>query len=448
MLKKLFLSFAAVLCGFTFSVARADIPIEHWQTQTGAQVYFVPVHALPILDVHLGFAAGSMFDPSDKAGLSSLTHTLIDLGAGDLNEVEISNRLADVGAVLGGGASSDSASLSLRTLTTPEKQAAALDVFVKVLGQPHFAADVFAREQTRSIAGLKDALTRPETLAGRAFWPALYPNHPYGTLTTPESLAALTVEDARQFWRTHYIAINATISIVGDLERNTAETLAERLAAALPAGNVKPALPAAPVVSEGKVVRVPHPASQAHIYLGLPTIARGDPDFFPLLVGNYTLGGGGFVSRLMEEIREKRGYAYSVYSGFSPMKQNGPFTIGLQTKKEQAAEATTLAKKILADFLQEGPKPDELAAAKAYLIGSFPLNLDSNGKILGQVASIGFYGLPLDYLAHYQERIQAVTLADIRTAFNRHVQMDKLIEVTVGAAEEAHDEHAPVSQKQ
>ncbi|MDR1889841.1 MAG: insulinase family protein [Zoogloeaceae bacterium] len=434
MLKKIFTGFAAATLFCILSVAHADIAIEHWQTKTGARVYFVPVRALPILDVHLGFAAGSAFNPAGKAGLSALTHRLIDLGAGDLDEVDISNRLADVGAVLGGGASSDSASLSLRTLTTPEKQAAALEVFVKVLGQPRFAADVFAREQARSIANLKEALTRPDTIAGRAFWPALYPDHPYGVVTTPESLAALTVEDARQFWRAHYTAINATISIVGDLDRNAAEALAERLAAALPEGNALPTLPAAPVVSEGKVVRVPHPASQAHIHLGLPTIARGDPDFFPLLVGNYTLGGGGFVSRLMEEIREKRGYAYSVYSGFSPMKQSGPFSINLQTKKEQADEAVTLAKKILADFLREGPQPDELAAAKAYLIGSFPLNLDSNGKMLAQVANIGFYGLPLDYLTQYQERIRAVTSADIQAAFNRHVQMDKLVEVMVGVA--------------
>ncbi|MDR3054337.1 MAG: insulinase family protein [Zoogloeaceae bacterium] len=450
MLKKLFSGLVAATFLILTPLVHAEITIQHWQTQTGARVYFVPVRALPILDVHLGFAAGDMFDPANKAGLASFTHKLLDLGAGDLSEVDISNRLADVGAALGGGADSDRASLSLRTLTTPEKQAAALDVFVKILHQPHFAADVFAREQARSIAGLKDALTRPDTLASRAFWSALYPDHPYGVVTTPESLAALTVEDARQFWRAHYTAANAVISIVGDLEADAARALAERLAAALPAGDALPTLPAAPGAGAGKVARVPHPASQAHIYLGLPAIARGDPDFFPLLVGNYTLGGGGFVSRLMNEIREKRGYAYSVYSGFSPMKQNGPFTIGLQTRKEQADEATALAKKVLADFLKEGPTPDELTAAKAYLMGSFPLNLDSNGKILGQIANIGFYGLPLDYLTRYQERVQSVTLADIRAAFNRHVRMDKLTEVTVGAEEKApgeeHAKHRSTSQ--
>jgi zinc protease len=416
--------------------ARADIRIEHWQTQNGSRVNFVAARTLPILDVRLDFAAGSMFDPAGKIGLAALTHRLLDLGAGDLDEDEISNRLADVGAQLSGHADADRASLSLRVLSAPEKQAAALAVFTGILRQPHFSAPVFARERANSVAALKDALTRPDALANRAFWNALYPAHPYGNLTTPEGLAALTIEDVRQFWRAHYLAANATISIVGDIDRDAAGALAERLAAALPTEGVPPVLPDPPVADAGKILQLPHPASQAHIYLGLPAIAKNDPDFFPLLVGNYILGGGGFVSRLMTEIREKRGYAYSVYSYFSPMKQGGPFTVGLQTRKEQADVARTLAKKILADFLRTGPEPAELAAAKAYLTGSFPLNLDSNWKILTQVADIGFYGLPLDYLAHYQERVQAVELADIRAAFARHVRLENLTEVTVGAAKE------------
>jgi zinc protease len=424
-----------VVLPFLSPVVRADIAIEHWQTQSGARVYFVSTRALPILDVQLDFAAGSIFDPPGKTGVASLTHTLLDLGADGLDEDEISNRLADVGAQLSGSVDADRASLSLRTLSAPEKQETALEIFAKLLRRPHFANEVFQREQANAIADLKDALTRPDTLARRAFWSALYPEHPYGRLTTPEGLAALTVEDVRPFWRAHYLAGNAVISIVGDLDRKGAEALAERLAALLPSGDAQPALPAAPVQGKGKAVRLPHPASQAHLYLGLPAIARGDPDFFPLLVGNYTLGGGGFVSRLMTEIREKRGYAYSVYSYFLPMKQNGPLIIGLQTRKEQADEARELAKKILADFLEKGPTPSELAAAKAYLTGSFPLNLDSNQKILAQVAAIGFYGLPLDYLARYQERIAAVSPADIRAAFARHVRLENLMEVTVGAAE-------------
>ena len=169
------------------------------------------------------------------------------------------------------------------------------------------------------------------------------------------------------------------------------------------------------------------------MYIGLPAIERGNPDFFPLLVGNYTLGGGGFVSRLMKEVRDKRGYAYSVYSYFAPLKQTGPFQIGLQTKRSQARDALKVTREVLTDFLKDGPSDDELAAAKANLTGSFPLRLDSNKKILDNVANIGFYGLPLDYLDQYQAKVQEVTADDVRKAFARRVRPENLITVTVAA---------------
>jgi zinc protease len=394
-------------------------------------VYFVPLRDLPILDVQLDFAAGSVFDPAGKAGLAFLTHALLDLGAEDLDETAISNRLADVGATLGGGLERDRASIRLRTLAQPEKRAEAFAVLERILRQPHFDAAIFARERDRAIAGLKDALTRPGTLANRAFWSTLYPEHPYGRLTTPESLVATQAEDLRQFWQEHYGATNAVLTIVGDISRAEAESLAERLAAALPAGG-KVVLPEPPRPGVGKTVAIPHPASQAHIFAGTPAIARGDPDFFPLLVGNYTLGGGGFVSRLMTEVREKRGFAYSVYSAFSPLRQAGPFLIGLQTRKEQADEALAVTRKVVSDFLEKGPTPEELKTAQDNLAGSFPLRLDSNGKILDHVATIGFYGLPLDYLDTYQARVRAVTAEDVRRSFARHLDPQAFVTVIVG----------------
>ena len=178
---------------------------------------------------------------------------------------------------------------------------------------------------------------------------------------------------------------------------------------------------------------IAHPASQAHIYLGLPAIERGHPDFFALQVGNYTLGGGGFVSRLVQEVRDKRGFAYSVYSYFAPLRQAGPFQIGLQTQRKQAAEAIRVVRKVLDDFLRDGPSEEELAAAKANLSGSFPLRLDSNAKLLANVAAIGFYGLPLDYLDQYRARIDAVTAAEVKAAFARHVRPADLVTITVAA---------------
>jgi zinc protease len=260
----------------------------------------------------------------------------------------------------------------------------------------------------------------------------MYPDHPYGRQATPKTITALEREDLAAFHKRYYTANNASITLVGDISRKEAEQIASSIAAGLPKGEPV-TLPAAPGQPKGNTVKLPHPASQAHIYIGLPAIERGNADFFPLLVGNYTLGGGGFVSRLMKEVRDKRGYAYSVYSYVAPMKQAGPFQIGLQTKRSQAKDAIKVAREVLEGFLKDGPSDEELAAAKANLIGSFPLRLDSNKKLLDNAAMIGFFGLPLDYLDHYQAKVEAVTADDIKQAFARHVRPADLITVTVAA---------------
>ena len=412
-------------------LAQAAPVIQHWQTANGARVYFVESRALPIVDVQVDFAAGSAYDPQAKAGLATLTRGVLDLGAGELDENAIAGRLADLGAQLGGGADLDRASVSLRTLADETKREPALAILRSVLQAPRFAPDIIERELARRAAALKDALTRPDTLAVRAFWSALYPEHPYGRHATPESLAALTRADVQAFYATHYRAERATVTLVGNLSRAQAEAIATRLVEALPSGVPAAALP----VPQGYVAgetRIVHPSAQAHVYLGLPAIQRGDPDFFPLMVGNYSLGGGGFVSRLMKEVREKRGYAYSVYSSFSPLAQPGPFQIVLQTKGAQADEALAVAREVLARFVAEGPTAAELKAAKQNLVGGFPLRLDSNRKILDNAAVIGFYGLPLDYLDRYAANVERVSAADVKAAFARHVAPERLFTVVAG----------------
>jgi len=412
--------------------ALAGVKIEHWVSPTGARVYFVESRVLPMLDIQVDFAAGSMFDPQGKSGLAALTRATLDNGAGKLDETAIAEQLADIGAALGGSADTDRASVALRTLSAKDKREPALAILKTVLHQPLFDAAIFEREKTRTIAGLKEAMTRPDSIAGKAFWAAMYPNHPYGRQATPESVASLNRDDLAAFHARYYNAANASITLVGDLSRQEAEKIAEAIAAGLPKGT--PAtLPAAPELAAGNTIALAHPASQAHVYIGLPAIERGNPDFFPLLVGNYTLGGGGFVSRLMKEVRDQRGYAYSVYSYFAPMRHTGPFQIGLQTKRSQAKDAIKVARDVLAGFLKDGPSDEELAAAKANLTGSFPLRLDSNKKILENVANIGFFGLPLDYLDQYQAKVQAVTADEIKAAFARRVVPEKLITVTVAA---------------
>ena len=427
---KLFKLLALLCLSIATQAAHAGPKIEHWVAPSGARVFFVENHALPILDVQVDFVAGTAYDPVGKSGLASMTRGLLELGVEGLNETEISSRMADLGAMLSGGADMDRASVSLRTLSAADKRLPAADILRAVLVSPQFPAAAFEREKARTVAALKEALTRPDAIAGKAFWSAMYPGHAYGQQSTPESVADIERDDLPAFYRTHYKAARASVSIVGDLSRAEAEALAQQLTADLPAGAGAARLsdPLLPVATEQ---RIAHPAAQAHVLIGLPAIKRGDPDIFPLLVGNYSLGGGGFVSRLMKEVRDKRGFAYSVYSYFHPMALPGPFQIGLQTKKAQANDALKLTREVLAGFLAEGPSESELKAAKQNLVGSFPLRLDSNRKILENVAVIGFYDMPLDYLDRYAENIEKVTVADIRAAFARHVKQGHLVTVVV-----------------
>lgn len=424
--------------------AHAGLPIQHWQTRAGTPVYFVETHALPMLDVQVDFAAGSAYDPPGKAGLAGMTRSLLDGGVGQgsdaLNEEQIADRLADVGAVLGASGDQDRSSVALRTLSARQERDAALAVLRLVLQQPQFPDAVFQRERSRAIAGLKDALTQPGALVNRQFMQTLYAGHPYGQLITTSSLEGLSNKDAIDFYRQFFTKKNARINLVGDVSRAEAEAIAESLSAGLPEGEAAPALPAVGKVAGGEFWQA-FPSQQAHVLLGLRGVKRGDPDFFPLLVGNYLLGGGGFVSQLTKEVREKRGYAYSVYSYFLPMKAEGPFEIGLQTKVAQTAAALQVTRDTLNVFLRQPVSAAALAAAKANLVNGFVLKLDSNRKVLDNLAMLSFYDLPLNYFDQWTDKVQAVTAAQIQAAFARHVQAADLMTVVVGG------ETSPFSQK-
>lgn len=422
--------------GFYSQWIFASLPIQHWLTSSGVRVYFVENRELPILDISIDFGAGSSTDSLDKSGRANLTRHLLNLGAGGMNEDKITKALADVGAQLGSHFDRDRAGLTLRTLSSDRESKQALDIFSRVIQLPAFPENIMARERARIIAGIKEAYTKPDYIAERTLMKMLYGSHPYGLPGSGEiaPLEALQQEDLVKFYRSYYTAKNAVIAIMGDVNRVEAAEIAESLTNKLPAGETVPIL--TPVqLPTAETKKITHPASQSHIQLAYPGLRREDPDYFPLLVGNYILGGGGFVSRLMEEIRQARGLAYSVYSFFSPFKQQGPFKIGLQTKKEQADEALGLTRKVLADFVAGGPTENELIAAKQNIVGGFPLRLDSNKKILGYLAVIGFYDLPLTYLDDYIEAVENVTVAQIKQAFQRRINPEGMVTVVVGAAE-------------
>jgi zinc protease len=289
---------------------------------------------------------------------------------------------------------------------------------------------VIAREKARTIAGIREAETRPDAIAAKRFAAAMYPNHAYGATATVESVERIGRDDLVAFHRDHYTAKRAVVAIIGDVTRVEAEAIAQRLTEALPHGKLDEGIPPITLPARG-TEKIAHPATQAHIHIGAPSLARTDPDYYALLLGNYVLGGGGFVSRLMQEVREKRGYAYSVYSYFAPRKLEGPFEIGLQTKREQAGAAIKVVEEVLGDFLAKGPTEKELAAAKKNLVDGLALRIDSNGKILGYLSAIGFYGLPLTYLDDFPAKINAVTAVEVRAAFARHVKPERLVTVIV-----------------
>ncbi len=425
--------FAGLLLGLPLA-AQAAIAIQHWQTPQGARVYFVESHELPMLDIAVDFRAGSARDPAGKSGLARLTHGLLDQGAGGLSDTAIAHRLADVGAVLSGRLDRDRAGVSLRTLSSAAEKEKALDLLALVLQRPDFPQAVVKRETQRLIASIREDEADPGVVADKAFYRALYGSHPYANDESgdPAALARLTRGDLQAFYRRHYSAANAVISLMGDISRAEAEAIAIRLASGLPRAAPVPVLPK-PVPAAVSDARIAHPSTQSHVRVGVVGVARNDPDFFPLFVGNYVLGGGGFDSRLMREVRDKRGYAYSAYSYFMPMREAGPFQLGLQTKLEQTDDALKVAQDTLRQFIAEGPTEAELTQAKSNLTGGFPLRIDSNRKILDYLAMIGFYNLPLDYLDTWVDQVNAVDVAAVKQAFARTINPDALVTVVVGA---------------
>jgi zinc protease len=425
---------AAALCCIA-SLAFATPNIQHWQSGSGARVLFVEDHDIPMLDVAVSVPAGSSFDTADRTGVASMTHHLLDLGAKGLSEDEISRGFADIGAQFGGGFDQDRASVSLRTLSHQAERDQALNIMARVLQQPVFPESILAREKTRVMAALKEAETRPESIAGKAFQKAVYGAHTYALPASGEiaGVEKIAIQDLRDFYRAHYRPSHAVVAIMGDVTRAEAEAIAQQLTAGLPVSAEMPALPDVATQIQASEQRIAHPASQSHILIGAPGMSRSDPDYFPLYVGNYILGGGGFVSRLMNEVREKRGLAYSVYSYFMPLKQPGAFQIGLQTKKEQADEALMLVRNTLAKFVAYGPTEKELLAAKQNIVGGFPLRIDSNRKILDYLSIIGFYDLPLSYLDDFTAKVEKVTVVQIRDAFSRHIHPEAMATVIVGA---------------
>jgi zinc protease len=414
--------------------ADARVQIEQWTTQSGVRAYFVESHALPIVDVSVDFAGGSAFDPRERAGLGQLTLALMKGGSTRYSEAEVDRRIADAGAQLRDNFDLDRAGFALRSLSSDAERKVAIETLADILQSPRFASEIFEREKARAIANAAEEETQPDHIAEKRLYALMYPSHPYGKTATPATLATITREDVERHYRDHYRAAGASVAIVGDLSPAAARDLAEQLTSRLASGG-DAALPPVVVPTAGQTVRLAHPSTQSHLLLGIPGMTRDDTEYFPLLVGNYILGGGGFASRLMTEVRSKHGLAYSVYSYFYPFERRGPFQVGLQTRRDQADEALKRVRDVISQFVARGPTETELEAAKKSLVGGFPLRIDTNRKLVEQLAVIGFYRLPLDWLDQYPASLEKVTLDQIRAAFARRIDPEKLQIVVVGAAD-------------
>ncbi len=313
-----------------------------------------------------------------------------------------------------------------------------MENLARVLVKPDFPGDAVARQKNRALIGIRSKQQSPGALANDAIFAEVFKGHPYAVPSsgTEESMSALLRKDVVGFHKDYYVAKNATIAIVGDLTKVQAKAMVEKLLKDLPAGKKPQSIPTVQVLEEAAIIQIDHPSTQTHILLGQTGLKRGDPDYFPLYVGNHVLGGGGMISRLFAEIREKRGLSYGANSYFSPMREKGPFTASLQTRTDQTEEALSVLQEHLKIFIDNGPTEAELEASKKNITGGFPLRLASNSKIIGYIGMIGFYGLPGDYLDTFNANVDAVTVDQIKDAFKRRLSPDKFVIVMVGPKSE------------
>jgi zinc protease len=407
---------------------------EKWHTQNGVAVVFYQAMEVPMLDISLAFAAGSAYDGS-QYGLSAMTSHMLNQGNNGKDATAIAQALADTGAQYNVENGHDMVVFDLRTLTSPKALASATNIFAEIINKPDFPAQVVGREKSQTLMAIKQSKESPEDIAMQRFFQVLYKDHPYAHPINGTNKTVNTFDRTMllNFYKRYYVAHNALLVMVGAIDSKEAHALAEKLTQTMAKGSASPAIPKAKPASTGQTIQIPFTASQTVLRLGQVGIDHANPHYFPLMVGNYIVGGGALVSKLAIELREKEGLTYNVDSQFIPMAGEGPFIVGLSTRKQQTEKALDLTKSVLASFIQQGPSPQELEAAKRYLTGSFPLSLSSNKAIASVLLRMSFYHLPDDYLATYLKRIETVTKEDIQTAFKQQIDPNKLLLIEVGS---------------
>lgn len=416
------------------------VDFQRWQTKQGSQVYYLNTPQLPMLDIKIAFRAGSAYD-GKHFGLAALTNDLIDQGNTQLNADQIAENFENLGAEFSTKISRDAATISLRTLSMPDKLVRAIKLLNLVLSQPNFPKKAFDRKKNKQLAAIKQQLQSPATIASNTFFATLYPAHPYGhpTIGRAKSVKKLNSHLVKQFYRRYYTAQNAVIVLVGNVNSTQAHHIAAQISRELHQGSKAPIVSQVVDKTSTKsstaklaIQTISFPASQTSVRMGQLGIKYRSPNYFPLIVGNYTLGGGGLVSRLFNQLREQHGLSYAAFSYFLPMAQTGPFVIGLGTRTKQANKAIQLTQAVLANFIKTGPSETELQTAKNNITSNLILGLDSNRAIANTLLTMAFYQLSDDYLDSYRKKIDAVNQEDIKQAFQALIKPNQLLVVRVG----------------
>jgi zinc protease len=409
----------------------AAVTIERVVSPGGIEAWLVRDHSVPIVAVDIVWRGGSIGEPADKRGLADMTMDLLDEGAGALDSQAFKRRLEDLSISLGFSGGGETLGAGFTTLV--EHRDTAFELLQLALTRPRFDGDAIERVRDQKLSGLVQSAQQPRTIASRAWWRAMFPDHPYGRQNaTAETLKRIAPDDMRRFLGERVARDNMILGVVGDITADQLRPLLDRTFGTLPAKAVPLAIAEATPAARGDVMIVRKGVPQSVVTFGHGGLKRDDPDWYVATVMNHMLGGGGFTSRLMREVREKRGLAYGVSSSLAPMDRGGVIVGSVATENSRVAQSIEVIRQEWARFAAEGPGREELDDAKTYLTGSFALQFDSARRVAGILVAIQRDRLGMDYLTERNKMIEKVTLADVRRVAKRLLDADKLTFVVVG----------------
>ena len=434
--------FLAPFLGQAAEVVVVDAP-------EGVEAWLSEEHTIPMIAFRLSIPGGAAYDPADLPGVASMASALLDEGAGDLDDAAFKEALETYAIRLGFGGGREYLSVSMSTLT--ENADEAFRLMALALHAPRFDAAPIERVRAQTLAGLRQDEEDPGTIAAKAWASHYFLDHPYAhdSSGTFESVAAISAADIRAYAEQHLVRGGAKVAVAGDITEEQLGIYLKQIFGPMPLGNVEPVAPPAAFGEPGTEIiemDIPQPA----VIFGTIGPMRHDPDFIPAYVANYVLGGGGFSSRLMDEVREKRGLTYGIRTGLQDYRTTALIRGSVQSERTKVLTALEVTRQEMAKFALDGVTEMELADAKTYLTGSFPLSLDSNSKIAGALNGFQTAGLGPEYVIERNGLIEAVTLERVNEVAARYYGPDQLVVVIAGtpasAEETAAAEVAPAAQ--